>query len=131
MRARVGLVVLVLVLDAGCATPSGGRTAPPPPGTTTPIDCMVNAIGDVGPSALPAVNSLLAGGLSSCDAACESRVTTLIGTYGVDVVACMIKRQAQAFGQAAERDPADQVSSLASSRAREIVRQRGWIYVSP
>lgn len=125
------LVVVLVAAALSCGTPSGGRTAPPPPGTTTPLDCTVEAIGNVGPLALPQIDSLLAGGISSCDAACEARVASLIAAYGVNVVGCMIRGQAKAYAEAAVKDPADVTSSTARDRAREIIRQRGWVFTSP
>lgn len=93
------------------------------------ISCVSDTVARKGILALPRVNSLLTnGGTSDCDGACKAELALLVADFGEDIVACMLRREAESYAVAAARDGRDEVSAAAAERARAILEQQGWTF---
>lgn len=117
--------LLALLLAAFALTACPKPT--PGPGGPTPvkgvIECAVDAVQSCAPSALPAVNSCLAG--HGDVTSCLLGLIQPVGCVTYEVVACLVNHEGAAASTAARANPDNTRDARVAQRAREFLDGQG------
>jgi hypothetical protein len=117
---RILAVLLGLSAVAGCPQPMPG------PGHPGIIDCSTQAVRDFGIPLIPKINDCLVGvgGWTGC---LIGLINPAVGITE-DVIACVVKSSGKQFGEAADANKADTVSSAAASHAKMFLSEKGYTF---